>query len=151
MSSRLFQEIREKRGLAYAVNSFTSAYNDCGIFAIYTGTAAKDAQAIIPPCEEIKICLRHLHNAELNRAKAQFKSTLLMGLENTSTRCGPLRSKPLLLAKHAIDQMIENITMSASKILAGLRKRFCKRANGDRTWTNFTWTPMTKLLLRFAA
>ncbi|MFO1242830.1 MAG: pitrilysin family protein [Rickettsiales bacterium] len=86
MSSRLFQEIREKRGLVYHVSSSLSAYRETGIFAIYAGLSGDKAEEFIPvTCEELhKICTG-VTDAELQRAKNQYRSGLLMARENTSS------------------------------------------------------------------
>jgi len=88
MSSRLFQEIREKRGLVYAIYSFTHAYSDGGLFGIYAGTGEEEVEELIPVlCEEIRKLADGLAPAELERARAQLKAGLLMSLESTTARC----------------------------------------------------------------
>lgn len=88
MSSRLFQEIREKRGLVYSVYSFTSAYRDGGLFGIYAGTGGDEASELIPVlCDEIAKVAATVSEAEVARARAQLKASQLMGLESTSGRC----------------------------------------------------------------
>jgi predicted Zn-dependent peptidase len=88
MSSRLFQEIREKRGLAYAVFSSTQSFADTGLFSVYTGTAAEEVPKLIPVlCEEIRKTADTLTDDEVRRAKAQLKSSILMSLESPSARC----------------------------------------------------------------
>jgi predicted Zn-dependent peptidase len=88
MSSRLFQEIREKRGLVYSIFSFHSAYEDSGQFAIYAGTGPEKLPELIPVvCDEVKrICEVAATPQELARAKAQMKANLLMGRESMMTR-----------------------------------------------------------------
>jgi predicted Zn-dependent peptidase len=88
MSSRLFQEVRERRGLAYSVCSFTSSYADGGIFAVYAGTGEKDVAELVPViCDEVgKVC-ETVGEEELDRARAQLKAGVLMSLESTSARC----------------------------------------------------------------
>jgi predicted Zn-dependent peptidase len=88
MSSRLFQEIREKRGLVYSIFSFHSAYQDNGQFAIYAGTGPDKLPELVPVvCEAVKaICAAPVSAQELKRAKAQMKSNLLMGRESMMTR-----------------------------------------------------------------
>lgn len=87
MSSRLFQEIREKRGLVYSVYSFLSAFDDSGIFGIYAGTGEDEVAELIPVlCDEILKSLDGITEAEVARARAQLKASLLMGLESTSAR-----------------------------------------------------------------
>jgi predicted Zn-dependent peptidase len=88
MSSRLFQEIREKRGLVYSIYSFTSPALDGGLFGIYAGTGESEAAELMPvTLEELDKVQHHVTAAELNRARAQLKAGLLMSLESTGSRC----------------------------------------------------------------
>jgi predicted Zn-dependent peptidase len=88
MSSRLFQEIREKRGLVYSIYSFTHAYSDSGLFGIYAGTGEAEVAELVPAlCEEVRRMPEGLDQEEIDRARAQLKAGLLMGLESTSGRC----------------------------------------------------------------
>jgi predicted Zn-dependent peptidase len=87
MSSRLFQEIREKRGLVYSIYSFTHSYTDSGLFGVYAGTGEREAAELLPVlCDEIRKLDRGLDPAELERAHAQLKAGLLMSLEATAAR-----------------------------------------------------------------
>jgi len=87
MSSRLFQEIREKRGLVYSVYSFASPFRDGGLFAIYAGTGEKEVEELMPvTLEELAKVQRDVTEEELNRAKAQLRASLLMSLESTGSR-----------------------------------------------------------------
>jgi predicted Zn-dependent peptidase len=91
MSSRLFQEIREKRGLVYSIYSFTSPARDGGLFGIYAGTGESEAAELMPvTLEELAKVQHHVTAAELNRARAQLKAGLLMSLESTGSRCEQL-------------------------------------------------------------
>ncbi len=87
MSSRLFQEIREKRGLVYSIYSFAAPYVDGGIFGIYAGTGESEAAELMPVTlgELIKV-QSEVTEAELARARAQVKASLLMSLESTGSR-----------------------------------------------------------------
>jgi predicted Zn-dependent peptidase len=88
MSSRLFQEIREKRGLVYSIYSFTAPFLDGGLFGIYAGTGEKEAEELVPvTLEELRKVQRSVTQEELNRARAQVKASLLMSLESTGSRC----------------------------------------------------------------
>jgi predicted Zn-dependent peptidase len=87
MSSRLFQEVREKRGLCYTIQAFANNFRDGGFTGIYVGTSHKDAgevSAVI--AGEMEAMTAAISDAELARAKAQLKSGLLMGLERPGTR-----------------------------------------------------------------
>jgi predicted Zn-dependent peptidase len=97
MSSRLFQEIREKRGLVYAVHSFVHGYRDGGLFGIYAGTGEEEAAELVPAlCEEAMRLESGFTPVELHRAKAQMKAGLLMSLESTSARCEQLAQHLLI-------------------------------------------------------
>ena len=91
MSSRLFQEVREKRGLVYSIYSFTAPYADSGVFAIYAGTGESEAAELIPvTLAELQNVQTEVSAAELARARAQVKAGLLMSLESTGSRCEQL-------------------------------------------------------------
>ena len=91
MSSRLFQEIRERRGLAYSVYAFTSSFNDGGLFAIYAGTGADESADVVPVmCEEVRKVTQVIGADEVRRARAQIKAGILMAMESTSARCEQL-------------------------------------------------------------
>jgi len=97
MSSRLFQEIREKRGLVYAIHSFVHSYRDGGLFGIYAGTGEAEAAELVPAlCEQAVRLAAGLSPVELNRAKTQMKAGLLMSLESTSARCEQLAQHLLI-------------------------------------------------------
>ncbi|MBT3557357.1 MAG: insulinase family protein [Rhodospirillales bacterium] len=88
MSSRLFQEIREKRGMVYSVYSFMSSLHDSGMFGIYAGTGEKEAAEVVPViCDELTRSTKDVTDDEMNRARAQLKAGILMSLESSSSRC----------------------------------------------------------------
>ena len=89
MSSRLFQEIRERRGLAYSVYSYRSAFEDSGIFAVYAGTApsrAPEVLRIVHAELDRLVAERCVDPDELERAKGNFKGQLALSLEGSSAR-----------------------------------------------------------------
>src|SRR5260370_41882137 len=88
MSSRLFQEIREKRGLAYSVYSFNSQHADVGLWGIYAGCLPAKADDVLAICmEEIaKVCDDGLTAEELARGKGQLRGSLVLGLEDPASR-----------------------------------------------------------------
>ncbi len=91
MSSRLFQEVREKRGLVYSVYSFTAPFLDGGLFGIYAGTGESEAAELVPvTLEELRKVQTEVREPELARARAQVKASLLMSLESTGSRCEQL-------------------------------------------------------------
>ncbi len=91
MSSRLFQEIRERRGLVYSIYSFTAPFLDGGLFGIYAGTGEHEAEELVPvTLEELRRVQSGVTEDELRRARAQVKASLLMSLESTGSRCESL-------------------------------------------------------------
>ncbi|QQG36561.1 MAG: insulinase family protein [Micavibrio aeruginosavorus] len=87
MSSRLFQEIREKRGLVYSIFTFHTSYQDDGQFAVYAGTSPEHLPELVPvTCDEILKFAGTVTEKELSRAKAQMKANLLMGRESMMGR-----------------------------------------------------------------
>ncbi|TWT06054.1 pitrilysin family protein [Reyranella sp. CPCC 100927] len=88
MSSRLFQRIREDRGLVYSIYSFNAAYRDGGLFGIYAGTAGDSLPELVPiVCEEFRKVADDVDDAEVARARAQLKAGTLMALESSHSRC----------------------------------------------------------------
>jgi predicted Zn-dependent peptidase len=97
MSSRLFQEIREERGLAYAIYSYLTPFSDTGLFAIYMGTSAEQAgKALDVTLDCLLAATEHIDEAELSRAKAQAKAGLFMSLESCSAQSENLARQLLI-------------------------------------------------------
>ena len=91
MSSRLFQEVRENRGLCYSIYSFHVSYQDTGMFALYSGTAEADAPELMRVVvDQIGQAADDLSEVEVARAKAQMKAGLLMALESSRARAEQL-------------------------------------------------------------
>lgn len=112
MSSRLFREIREKRGLVYSVYSFSNSHTQSGLFGIYAGTTNKELQELMPVIgtEIKKICNDLVSPQELCRAKAQLKASMLMALESSSTTAEILARQMLLYNRIIpIEEMVERI------------------------------------------
>ena len=112
MSSRLFQHIREDRGLAYAVFSHLTTYSDAGMVTVYAGCATeKVSQVVALTLRE----LRELREAEvpadeLRRAKDHLKGSLMLGLESTSSRMSHLARQELFFGRHVtFDEMLASI------------------------------------------
>lgn len=116
MSSRLFQEIREKRGLVYTVYSFANAHTETGLFGIYAGLDAEQIQKYVPVVsDEIKkICNEKVSDKELNRVRVQLKASLLMGLESSSSTAEVMARQQLIhnrvLPVAEIVERIESVT-----------------------------------------
>jgi predicted Zn-dependent peptidase len=91
MSSRLFQEVREQRGLCYAIYAFHAPYTDTGMFGLYAGTDAADvAELMRVVVGEIHAAAETITEAEVARSKAQMKAGLLMALESSGARAEQL-------------------------------------------------------------
>jgi predicted Zn-dependent peptidase len=100
MSSRLFQEVREERGLAYAIYSFVSAYRDGGLFGIYAGTGEGDVSELLSVVmDEFAKLPANISEAELDRARAQLKASVLMSRENSLSRCEQLAQQLLVYGR----------------------------------------------------
>jgi predicted Zn-dependent peptidase len=112
VSSRLFQEIREKRGLAYSIYSCLSAYSDGGMWSVYAGTRPAEAPKVVElVSREIKrLCAKGVSRDELARAKNQMKGSVMLGLESTSSRMGKL----------AKDELHHGRRVSLDEIMAGI-------------------------------
>ena len=101
MSSRLFQEVREKRGLVYSIYSFMSSYVDSGTFGIHAGTGPDQVKELIPVvAEEMHKIAHHVSEQEVSRAKAQLKAGLLMSLESTTSRMEQLGRQQMIFNRH---------------------------------------------------
>jgi len=104
MSSRLFQEVREKRGLAYSVFSFAACYGDTGVFGIYAGTGEEQTAELLPVvCDEFLGLIDGPLEEELSRARAQLKASLMMGLESCFAQTEDL-ARQLLIFDRRIPQ-----------------------------------------------
>ncbi|SER59609.1 M16 family metallopeptidase [Salipaludibacillus aurantiacus] len=112
MSSRLFQEIRENRGLAYSVFSYHSAFKDSGMLTIYSGSAQEQLEqtfeVIMNTLQEIRE--NGLTNKELHNGKEQLKGGLMLGLESTNSRMSRNGKNELLLGRHkSLDEIVTSI------------------------------------------
>lgn len=111
MSSRLFQEIRERRGLAYAVFSFASSYTDGGVFGVYCGTGPDKLSELTPViADEFQKACRTVKPEEVARARAQLKAGILMSLESSSSRCERLGRHTLIFGRSIpVEEMVAEI------------------------------------------
>ncbi|HLF21327.1 MAG TPA: pitrilysin family protein [Aestuariivirga sp.] len=113
MSSRLFQEVREKRGLCYSVFSFGSAYEDGGQIGVYAATSPEHAPELLGLTSDIMLSVaRDVTEAEIARAKSQLKASLVMNLESASARCDQIARQFLAFG------MVPSIATLVAKIEA---------------------------------
>ena len=100
MASRLFQEAREKRGLAYAIDAYSETYADTGALGVFAGCDAKDAAELAQvTAAELQALTRPVGEAELSRAKAQLKGAMFMGRESALARAEQAAGQVLLFGR----------------------------------------------------
>lgn len=117
LSSRLFQEIREKRGLVYTIQSSLATFKNAGLFYVYAGTGAEELQELVTVVQhELEKSVNGFSDHEINRARAQLKAGLLMGLESTSNRC-ERNANQMLMHGHLISA--EDICAKLDRITNG--------------------------------
>jgi predicted Zn-dependent peptidase len=112
VSSRLFQEVREKRGLAYSIYSFLSGYSDGGMITVYAATRPKEVDRVVDlVCREIRqIGIKGVDRKELERAKTQMKGSLMLSLESSHSRMSKLAKDELTYGRHtSLDDMLVDI------------------------------------------
>jgi predicted Zn-dependent peptidase len=124
MSSRLFQEVREKRGLAYSVYSFTAQHAECGMWGIYAGCLPAKADEVLAICrdEVAKVIADGLTEEELDRGKGQLRGSIVLGLEDPSSRMSRLGKSELVYPRlEPVDEVlaaIEGVTQQAVRDVA---------------------------------
>ena len=126
MSSRLFQEVREKRGLAYSVYSFSAQYADSGFLGIYAGCNPKKVEDVLGLCREQmhEVAEHGIDAEELRRGKGQMRGGLVLGLEDTGSRMSRLGKAALvydeLMGVGEVLARIDAVTMEDVREVAGL-------------------------------
>jgi predicted Zn-dependent peptidase len=112
VSSRLFQEVREKRGLAYSIYSFLSGYSDAGTITIYAGTRAAEVERVLDLIrrEVRRMATKGIERAELQRTKDQMKGSLMLSLESSHSRMNKLAKDELIAGAHtSLEEMLREI------------------------------------------
>ncbi len=125
MSSRLFQNIREKYGIAYDIHSFTDFFHDTGCFGVYASTNQENSKKCLKLIKtEIDFLVsKKVDESELKTIKAQLKSSLVMGLESTTARMSRLARQYIYTNKvESIDEIIEKIESIKSALIQSLAK-----------------------------
>jgi predicted Zn-dependent peptidase len=125
MSSRLFQEIREQRGLAYGISSFAAPYLDGGVFAIYAGTGEKETPELVQVLfEQLKGVREAAPEEEIQRSRVQMKAGILMSLESTGARMEALGSQLLIYGRPIpVDEMLRKIVAVSPDDVARVARR----------------------------
>ncbi|MFD7900471.1 M16 family metallopeptidase [Streptomyces sp. NPDC059743] len=112
MSSRLFQEVREKRGLAYSVYSYTSGFADCGLFGVYAGCRPSQVHDVLKICRDEldRVSAEGLSDDEIHRAVGQLSGSTVLGLEDTGALMNRIGKSELCWgAQMSVDDMLGRI------------------------------------------
>ena len=127
MSSRLFQNIRERQGLVYAIYSDLSPYRDTGCLSVYAGTSQESAKKVVGSIvsEFYKVKAEKVPPEELRRAKDQLKGSLMLSLESSTARMSNLARQEMYFDSFfSMDEMIEKIEAVTAEDLQDLAQRF---------------------------
>jgi len=129
MSSRLFQNIRERQGLAYSIYSDLNPYRDTGCLAVYAGTSLASASKVVRSVvsEFRKLKSEPVPEEELRRSKAQLKGSLMLSLESSTARMSNLARQEMYFDRfYDLDELIEKIEAVTAEDLTGLANEFFK-------------------------
>jgi predicted Zn-dependent peptidase len=132
MSSRLFQDIRERKGLAYAVYSELNLFSDTGCLTVYAGTGIETAKQVVASViQEFKQLKDELIGEdELRRAKDHLKGSLMLSLESTSSRMSNLARQELYFERFmSLDEMLEAIESVTREQVQAIAQEFFKTEN----------------------
>jgi predicted Zn-dependent peptidase len=124
MSSRLFQEVREHRGLCYSVYAFHWGFSDTGIFGVHAATSGNELPNLVPVViEELRKSAERIDQQEIDRARAQIRAQLLMGQESPAARAGQIARQMMLYGRpipnEEMMERLEGITTQRLTDLAG--------------------------------
>lgn len=125
MSSKLFQEVREKRGLCYSIHAFHWGFSDTGVFGIHAATGQEDVGELVPLIlEQLQHVGDHIEQQEVDRARAQISAGLLMSLESPAARAGQIASQVLLFGRPIPnEELLERLGSITTRRLADLAQR----------------------------
>ena len=125
MSSRLFQEVREKRGLCYSVYAFHWGFSDTGIFGIHAATGGENLPELVPVIiDELRKASDHIDQQEIERSRAQIRAQLLMGQESPAARAGQIARQMMLYGRTIPNQeMMERLAGITTERLTDLAGR----------------------------
>ena len=130
MSSRLFQEIREKRGLAYSVYSYLNTYSDTGYLSVYVGTGEGEYKQVIGLVRDELGRLKDnlIDTEELQSAKEQIKGNLVLGMESTDSWMTKLAKNEIYFGRDVtIDEVMESIDAVTAEGVRGLAQKMFTR------------------------
>ncbi|MBC8165465.1 MAG: insulinase family protein, partial [Bryobacteraceae bacterium] len=127
MSSRLFQNVREKNGLAYSIFTELNLYRDSGCLAVYSGTSTEHVKKVVGMVvdEFRSVCDHRVPDEELRRAKDHLKGSLALSLESTSSRMSNLARQELFFGRFfGVDEMIEAIEKVTAEEIQAIAQDF---------------------------
>ena len=130
MSSRLFQEVRERQALAYAIYSFSSMYADEGVFGVYAGTAPANAKRVVGIVQDVfaEVAAGGLSAAEIARAKGQLRGSLVLGLQDSGSRMSRIGRSELAYGDHRdVPWLLEQIAAVSIDDVADLAADLLRR------------------------
>jgi predicted Zn-dependent peptidase len=151
MSSRLFQNIREKRGLVYSISSGMTAYSDSGLFSIYAATSRESAREVIRlTLEEVRrLCGERLGEEELRRAKDHLRGSLVLSLEYTGARMSQLAREEIYFGRSfTLDEILSELeAVTAEDVQRVSSELFRERLAASVLGDLRGWRPREKELL----
>ncbi len=133
MSSRLFQEAREKRGLCYSIFAQAGSFADTGMLTIYAGTSGDDIQGLAElSIDELRRTADDMSEVEIVRARTQLKAGMLMGLESPASRCERLARMVAIWGRvPALEETVEKIEAVTAKGVAGFAAGLCETSRAS--------------------
>ena len=125
MSSRLFQEVREKRGLCYSVYAFHWGFSDTGVFGVHAATGKEDIAKLVPVIVgELRRAGEDISQDELNRARAQYRAGLLMSHESAASRASQIARQMLLFGRPiGTEELVDRLSKLTVERLTDLSSR----------------------------
>jgi predicted Zn-dependent peptidase len=125
MSSRLFQEVREKRGLCYSVYAFHWGFSDTGVFGVHAATGRSDIAELVPVLiQELQRAGEDISLEELNRARAQYRAGLMMSRESAASRAAQIARQLLLFGRPIdTDELVDRLSKLTIERLTDLSSR----------------------------
>ncbi|EJF90530.1 M16 family metallopeptidase [Bartonella tamiae] len=135
MSSRLFQEVREKRGLCYSIYAFHWGFSDTGLFGVHAATGQDGIEELVPVIlEELYKLSEKINENEVNRARAQYHASLMISHENSSSRAHLIARQMLLYGRPIpTSEMKERLSLITAERLSDLAERLFRDAKPTLT------------------
>ncbi|MBI1819245.1 MAG: insulinase family protein [Nitrospirae bacterium] len=143
VSSRLFQEVREERGLVYSIYSYLSFFQDTGLFTVYAGTGVKTSRKVIQIIlkEFKKLRNEGITARELRKAKEHLKGSMMLGMESTSSRMGQIAKDEISFGRFfSMDEMIHDIESVSREMV----HRVAQQVFDPQYYSLTTVGPLTK-------